>query len=250
MSEFSYLPTESFKDSCVLCGQVLGGEVIQKDGYSVYKVPGSFWYNRNFIDTEDLQKADEITAQTLKDIPQGNPFLICFTKYDENMVIDEIIQKAGYKFITNQTGMAMKLDKDLEDVNDSSIVIIGQDRAEEYSEVISTAFQKPEDFQAIKALIVSNEAKAYAYMDNQKIIGTAIVFTKNKNAGLHEVSVLPEYRGKKIAKKLINKILYDAKKEGALYSSLQASVLGEPLYKSIGFETVSIIPTYICPPPQ
>jgi hypothetical protein len=165
MNELHNLPTESFKDSCQLCAEILKGEVIQKEGYTVYKVPGSFWYNRNFISVNDPKEMSQITEQTVKDIPLGGPFLIGFTKYDDDTVLDNCATAAGYKFITNQTGMVFDLSKLTEETEDPNIVTIGLERIEEFSNVISRAFEKPEDLEAMKAFAISKAAYVYAYLE-------------------------------------------------------------------------------------
>ena len=146
--------------------------------------------------------------------------------------------------------MNFDLKNEIDKTIDPNIVLIGSHKIEEWSNTVSIAFGKPEELTVFKALSNSGKCKIYAYMDDEKIVGTSLLYTKNGNAGIHEVSVLKEYRGKNIGKKLINRILQDAKKEGSKIASLQASALGEPLYKSIGFEEVSLVSTYILPPPK
>lgn len=251
MNRYKVCPTESFIDLCELCSKEMNGETFSvSDSYTVYKSPGSFWYNRNFIDTDNNTKITS-SIQSIKDqIKNGNPFLISYTKYDDNHYVDKLFAAEGYNLLVDQVGMNFDLEKDFDKEIDNNIVLIGSHKIEEWSNVISTAFGKPEDLASFKALSNSGKCKIYAYMDNEKIIGTSLLYTKNGNAGIHEVSVLNEYRGKGIGKKLINRILQDAKRESSKIASLQASALGEPLYKSLGFEKVSLVSTYILPPPK
>ncbi len=251
MNNLKNLPTNSFKDLCELCATILNGETKNHNSlYQSYKSPGSFWYNRNFIETSEPGKIKESVDLIKEDLKNGNPFIITYTKFMTDNSADNLLLQENYPLFADQTGMNFDLKSDLVDVDDENLITIDEDKIEEWSKTVSTAFGKPEDLGTFKALIKSGQCVFYAYLDNGKIVGTALVYTKDGNSGIHEVSVLPEYRGKSIAKKLILKSLYDAKVDGADYSSLQASALGEPLYKSIGFETVSIISTYISPPPK
>lgn len=65
---------------------------------------------------------------------------------------------------------------------------------------------KSEDLISFRALSKSGEPRIYAYIENDKIIGTVMTYTKNGNCGIHEVSVLGEHRGKGIAKNLFLRI--------------------------------------------
>lgn len=250
MNNYKTMPTESFKDFCELCAQYLGGETQSNDYYIAYKSPGSFWYNRNFIESSDTDKIVESVNKIKSQIPKGFPFIVSYTKYDDSDIADKTLLKEGYPLFVNQTGMNFDLSKDFPVVNDENIVMIGYDRIEDWSKTVSTAFGKPEDLNSFRAVSKSGEVRIYAYTENDEIIGTAMTYTKNGNCGIHEVSVLGSHRGRGIAKKLILKTLLDAKNEGAKVASLQASALGEPLYASIGFETVSIVSTYMSPPPH
>lgn len=251
MNRYADCPTESFKDLCELCTEILKGETYNvSDSYTVYKSPGSFWYNRNFINTDNNNKITSSIKSIKERIHTGLPFLISYTKFEENKYIDTLFSNEGYNLLVDQVGMNFDLKNEISKDVDSNIVLIGSHKIEEWSDVVSTAFGKPPESAPFIAMSGSGKCNIYAYMDNDKIVGTSLLYTKNGNAGIHEVSVLEEYRGKGIGKKLINRILQDAKREGSKIASLQASALGEPLYRSIGFEKVSLVATYILPPPK
>lgn len=250
MDNYKDMPTESFKDFCELCADCLGGETKKADSYTAYRSPGSFWYNRNFIETKETDRIISSVNSIKADIPKGFPFIVSYTKYDDSESADNTLLKEGYPLFVNQTGMNFDLSKNFPVPDDKNIVLIDNDQIEEWSNTVSTAFGKPEDLATFRAVCATGKCRIYAYMEDGKIIGTAMTYTKNGNCGIHEVSVLGDHRGKGIAKNLILKNLTDAKNEGAKVASLQASALGEPLYASIGFETVSIISTYMKLPPH
>ncbi|MBR2561024.1 MAG: GNAT family N-acetyltransferase, partial [Eubacterium sp.] len=74
-----------------------------------------------------------------------------------------------------------------------------------------------------------------------------LLYTAHANAGIHEVGVFKEHRGKGIAKALVYHALRQAISDGAAISTLQASPAGKPLYASMGYTEVSTIQNWICP---
>ena len=82
------------------------------------------------------------------------------------------------------------------------------------------------------------------YVENDEIIATLMMSYQPGNAGLHEVATLKECRGRGACKALLNRAFIDAREMGYELMSLQASPLGEPVYRSIGMRVVSHIRTY------
>jgi len=67
-------------------------------------------------------------------------------------------------------------------------------------------------------------------------VGTGLVYAHGETAGLHMVGVLPEARRKGIARKIMLRLLDDARARGFPLATLQASPMGEGLYRELGFE--------------
>ncbi len=66
-------------------------------------------------------------------------------------------------------------------------------------------------------------------------VGTGLVYAQGEIAGLHMVGVLPEARRKGIARKIMLRLLDDARARGFGRATLQASAMGEGLYRELGF---------------
>ena len=67
-------------------------------------------------------------------------------------------------------------------------------------------------------------------------IGTAVLYRDSPNlAGIHSIGVVPDHRRKGYAEDLLNHVLILAKKQGAIYATLQASSMAKGLYLKTGF---------------
>jgi len=98
---------------------------------------------------------------------------------------------------------------------------------------------------ALQWFIQDEPFKFYAYLLEGKIVGTALTFAQKGNCGIHEVGTLPEYRGRGICSKLIDRIFIDAKAEGNSIASLQSSAAGFSVYAKAGMKSVSTIKSWM-----
>ena len=249
------LAEESLKDCCVYLAKIRGGEVA-KNEKSIATVPiaGDFsWYNRTFLD-----KGFDGELQTP---------LVCFSDYNADDKMKALIKDSGYVPMVSQAGMVLDLEKYVpmaeaekasgvaaegigSEIGKSSGVVIeriGEADIDEWSTCVCEAFKKPPE-NVFKGIGSDERLYIYACRKDGKIIGSTMLFVENKNAGIHEVGMLDEFRGKGYAKLLLDTALVEGKRLGAEYASLQASDLGRPLYERLGFEVVSKIETYIKPP--
>jgi GNAT superfamily N-acetyltransferase len=80
-----------------------------------------------------------------------------------------------------------------------------------------------------------------------RIIGTALLFTAHDVAGIYVVSTLPEHRGKGIGAAVTASALEIAREQGFQDATLQASPLGAPVYRRMGFETIGEYRMYQVP---
>lgn len=98
----------------------------------------------------------------------------------------------------------------------------------------------------------------YVAVDHEKIIATgAIQFMHFPPSFTNETGIRgyianmythPDYRGKGIAKKIMERLISESKGRNVHYLFLIASEMGKPLYKKIGFQHNDGILEYICHP--
>lgn len=74
--------------------------------------------------------------------------------------------------------------------------------------------------------------------------GTALLFKTGDVIGVHLVGVSPNFRGRGIAKALMQQIIGDGHLWAGKTLTLQASAAGEPLYRQLGFQHQFVLRSY------
>ena len=97
------------------------------------------------------------------------------------------------------------------------------------------------DQNSIAQLLHNKNAQIWAYKIDQEIVATAISFKSNNTLGIHQVGVNPSYRGQGIAKNFMQFLIAHAIQLGCTEVSLQASRLGKPMYKTLGFTVLGAL---------
>ena len=257
---------QSFSDMCALVTE-LAGRTVQHplDGVTVYD--GGFtsfnWYSRICVDSP----VPEQTERLLSLLAGSRLPILSFTVGNVPEAITSRLPELGYIPEVTQTGMAVCLPlvstadaaacKTTAEAavrsksgteSDSGIVRIGAGDLDAWSDTVCRAFQKPDDKNAFRLMIHCDDCYFYAWKENGEIIGTTLLYTRNGNAGRHEVGVLPGHRRKGIAAALVRHALEEAAAQGASLSTLQASDPGVPVYETLGYKKVSRIQTWFNPP--
>ena len=251
---YSKAAEQSFSDMCALVTE-LAGRTIQQPTDDVTIYDGGFgefnWYSRLCIDAGNAGQTEESAAaeQLLSIAAASRLPLLSFTEGNVPEAFVSGLSELGYKLEVTQTGMCVPLPLASENSagDDSCIVRIGEEELAAWSDTVCRAFQKPDDKNAFRLMIHCDECYFFAWKENGEIIGTTLLYTKDGNAGIHEVGVLPEHRRRGIAATLVSHALREAAASGAVISTLQASDLGVPVYKTLGYQEVSRIQTWINP---
>lgn len=84
--------------------------------------------------------------------------------------------------------------------------------------------------------IKKDKIKLYLGFYNSEPVATSMSFTNDDSVGLYMIATLPGFRGKGIGASLTAKPLIDAFNKGYSTGILQASKMGESVYRNIGFE--------------
>ena len=260
---------QSFSDMCGLVTE-LAGRTVQHPMNGVTVYDGGFtsfnWYSRICVGSYAADQPEQ-AEQVLSLLAASRLPLLSFTV--ENMPDSFVsrLPELGYNPEVTQAGMIVQLPlvsgTDISSENaavspdncteisagsDSCIIRIGAEDLDAWSDTVCRAFQKPDDKNAFRLMIHCDDCHFYAWKENGEILGTTLLYTRNGNAGIHEVGVLRKHRRRGIAAALVRHALKEAAGEGAAISTLQASDLGAPVYESLGYKKVSRIQTWINPP--
>lgn len=92
------------------------------------------------------------------------------------------------------------------------------------------------EFDMFKVLIQSPRVRLYVGRIDGEPVGTSMLFLSSGVAGIYQVEVSPEHRRKGIGTAMTLAPIRDARQIGYRIAVLQASTMGEPVYRKIGFE--------------
>ena len=136
----------------------------------------------------------------------------------------------------NPPGMAMRLDAVKEEhpaPDDLRIERVSDDKG--LLEWLS--FFSIFEFEMFKVLIQLPVVKLYVGRIDGEPVGASMMFLSSGVAGLYQVEVPPEHRRQGIGTAMTLAPMEDARQAGYKIAVLQASKMGEPVYRRIGFKS-------------
>ncbi|MFX1377637.1 MAG: GNAT family N-acetyltransferase [Promethearchaeota archaeon] len=161
------------------------------------------------------------------------------------------LEKFGFSNVYHQVGMAVKLDKlkrgqNIE--NDLMIEkVVDEKSLIQWSGVVSKVFDLSIDIEHLKFIQLQKEAHFYLGKFNKLPVSTLLLYLSSGVAGLHAVSTLPNYRNQGFGLTISRTALIDAYNMGYYVGVLQASSLGERVYRKLGFQKYCDIISYALP---
>jgi GNAT superfamily N-acetyltransferase len=96
-------------------------------------------------------------------------------------------------------------------------------------------------FEIMKPLLDCPEARFYLGFDDGMLVTTSMSFLSDEMVSVFFVVTLPEYRRKGYGTELTLAVLQDGVRMGYQTSVLQATSMGEPVYRRIGFKSDGFI---------
>jgi predicted GNAT family acetyltransferase len=241
-----YIPQDSLASMCQRLSELSSGSIKENAGYMSYESGRSMFYDRYLITAHHDQDAAAIVDFICKDIQNGGARMVSYTEEISGRGFDDELSRRGFQNVISQTGMYIVLDDDAPvRPNDPAIALIGGTELEEWSRACEIGFGKPSELPALQVLIKDDDCRFYAYKIDGRIVGTALTYAQDGNCGIHEVTTLPEYRGRGICSSLVARIVDDARQDGEQIVSLQASAAGTPVYARAGLKAVSTMKAWI-----
>jgi GNAT superfamily N-acetyltransferase len=119
--------------------------------------------------------------------------------------------------------------------------VLSLEELKKWTDVLVKSFEFPEIVHSYKKYFInagleSPNSHYYLGFLNGNPVSTGVLFNGEGAAGLFYIGTVPEARGQGIAKNMVNYLLSQAKNRGYLICILQASQMGYPVYKKIGFK--------------
>lgn len=162
--------------------------------------------------------------------------------------LGSILEKFGFSNVYHQAGMALELEDIANHVvtkNGLNIEIIEDKKhLKQWIDVVSTVFNLKVDYELLEYLILEPEARFYIGNFEGKPVTSLMLYLSSGVAGFHAVSTLKEYRGRGFGLAISMRALLDGYKMGYRVGVLQASALGEKVYRKLGFKKFCDIISY------
>jgi len=193
------------------------------------------------INTEIEQIKDLIQS---KKAPDG--WTIGPLSYPKNL--GKMLLDHNFLEVFHQAGMALDLSKikGSKYINNALIVKKAENIGDlnQWSEVVANVFHIKLDQELLAHLQVQSEVRFYIGLYQNTCVSALLLYLIPGVAGLHAVSTLPEFRNNNFALTMSNRALKDAQDLGFKYGVLQASSMGQFVYKKLGFRKFCDIFTY------
>ncbi len=158
------------------------------------------------------------------------------------------LENYGFSNVYHQAGMAVELNElKKKQVPENNLLIERVDNEQsliQWSEVVSEVFNLKVDFDHLKFMNLRKEAHFYLGIFENKPVSTLLLYLSSGVAGLHAVSTLPEYRNRGFGLAISSSALIDAFNMSYSVGVLQASSLGEKVYRKLGFTKYCDIISY------
>ena len=235
----SYLTAECLCDEARLLSQLCHTSMEETDHWRWYRnIPGC-WYHRIHIFSANPNDPDFWRhLEQIYHAPEGD-LILSFITEDLYPEWEEDLTQRGFSLLKPQKGMVYDLPQWQPTPQPSQIRRIFEEDIDDWSTAVSRGVGNLPAPEAYRQLIQDESNLFYAYEDRGMMVGTVQLYLDGNNAGIFNVSTLPEYRHKGIATALMRTVLNDAKAAGCSKASLQASVYGEPVYQKMGFRVVN-----------
>jgi len=212
--------------------------------------PGYPWMiMRTDIKKKDAQKQIEDTIGKMR---SGLlPDIWCETPTTRPRGFDLELSRNGFAEAWTGTGMVLELSKlsprpeavagyRVLPLTDGALI-------EEWSAVVTRELFQKDDMHAagfaayLSKIWHDRRFQLFAAMEDETLVGTAILFFDGELAWIGYVSVAKEHRRRGLGAQLTWQAAARARERGMRTAALHASVLGEPVYTKLGFKPVSHI---------
>lgn len=218
---------------------ILTNRLSKTENYSAVSMEDSDWPNRVFNLKNQTGALEEVVQ-----LSQGEKLPKIITVPKPN----NLRKNTDFEFVFGQKNMALDLKSYTNElsVNPNIKRVKTKKDSIDFAKTASESFGYKVDFNVIHKIHSDSETiRLFIYQENDESLGCGIVFfDSNHNAGLHMIGTLPQGRGKGIGKSMTERLLMEAKENNMNFCVLHASLMGESIYKKLGFESYDEIETY------
>ncbi|MCK7596527.1 GNAT family N-acetyltransferase [Microbulbifer sp. CAU 1566] len=205
--------------------------------YACHRWPYRHWF-----------EADSVPpTETLANIFNSLPPSATVPIWDATAELGTPLHNAGFKIGSEQRAMHLELAQWQPAPTDSALNLTQVRSAaelEHWVRICSDAFGYEIDTGVMANAATNPETSLWLAEQKGVAVATALLFRTGDVIGIHQVGVPEAYRGRGIARALMQQLLNHCRQTGARYATLQASTMGEGLYRQLGFKSRFLITNY------
>ena len=222
-----------------LLGKEVGVKIQHEKFFDFIKAKNSCWPAVMFNLRLKLHEIDEFTHVVTEGIKSGifPPSLITKLKDQGNEVLSAL-ENRDFK-VGHWTVMQHDL-KDLEDLNTSEkhkiIRVQTEKHLSHWMRICETELMQGKmDKRLFSSKLADENVHLFLGYDHDTPVSTSLIYFEKKESGLYLVATSDEFRGKGFGKAITQHALHQAKKRDCSFMNLEATDLGLPVYKGLGF---------------
>jgi ribosomal protein S18 acetylase RimI-like enzyme len=234
-----------------------GASATKYGEYSIYK--SDSWPYRSWAEDEnkgnaegkretaDGHEADPKLALQLSSTPASHLLTIWAFEKDSNKQAQRIANNK-WQLAFELTAMCRPLSKaTLPEIRNSNLTlrrVTDNETLKTWLEISSEAFNYEIDAAVFQTLLNDQDIEIYLGEVDNKPAVSALLLKTGKVTGLHQMGVKSTFQGQGLGKKAMHLLIHRAAQQGSDYMMLQASEMGLPLYKSVGFDSLFTLSHY------
>lgn len=204
------------------------------------------WYNRIFMANFNESSASNDIASIISRIKELNISASWYvTPKSRPANLQDLLKDYGFTYQDDWKSMAIDLKSTPEsfDIPEGMEIkeVLNLDELKIWTDVLVESFEFPKIAVSYKKYFINSGTQNlnfqyYLGILNGKPVASAVLFKGEEAAGIFYIGTIPKRRREGIAKAMVYHLLNKAKNEGYNISILNASEMGYPLYKKIGFK--------------
>ena len=207
--------------------------------YKSVSVVDSDWPNRVYAVEDKIECYEEIIKLSNESLL---PNTITVSKHTDRLNYN----KLQLRF--SQTNMSLDLNNYRNEIIDNASIqqVESKSDAFEFASVATESFGYKVDGTIVYNLCKeSSQSGLFIYKEKNESYGCGIIFIDKINvAGFHMIGTIPKGRGKGIGKSITEKLISEALINNSKYCVLNASKMGEEIYRKLGFTAFGTLENY------
>lgn len=197
---------------------------------------------------EPLKKKDKASVLKIREYYRENNMRFWWWVYPRGQSLETtgVLQEAGLKLFARVPGMAADLNQSMREFypadNIKIFPVSNRDDLMIWQDVSFNGFEMPSRVRTQYAAFVSSfesgtqsPQKLFLACIDGKPAATSLLFTEQNTAGIYYVSTLPAFRNKGCGWKVTQAAMQTARESGCKNIILQATPMGEKLYRRLNF---------------